>query len=63
MSKVTCVACRHQIDEAAKVCPYCGADPVTGQKMDTQAMLQEVFQPRRLSTSESDRAQRIGCFE
>ena len=53
MSKVTCVACKHQIDEAAKICPYCGADPVTCHKIDTQAILQEVFQPRRLSTSES----------
>lgn len=53
MSKITCVACRHQIDEAAKICPYCGADPHTGQKIDTQAMVQEVFQPRRLSRSEN----------
>lgn len=53
MSKVTCVACKHQIDQAARICPYCGADPVSGHKIDTQAMVQEVFQPRRLSKSES----------
>jgi hypothetical protein len=53
MSEVTCVACKHQIDGAAKICPYCGADPVSGHKVDTKAILQEVFQPRRLSTSES----------
>ena len=53
MSKVSCVACKRQIDEAAKVCPYCGSDPVSGQKLDTQAIVQEVFQPRKLSTSES----------
>ncbi len=53
MNKAVCVACRRKIDAAAKICPYCGADPVTGQKVDTQAMLEEVFHPRQLSTSES----------
>lgn len=54
MSKVTCVACRHKIDSAAKVCPYCGSDPTTGQKVvDTTALLQEMFTPRHVSASES----------
>jgi len=53
MNNVTCVACQHQIDETAKICPYCGADPVSGQKVDTQAIVQEVFQPRQLTRSES----------
>ena len=52
MGSAACVACRHQIDAAAKLCPYCGADPATGQKVDTQAMVQEVFQSRRLSRTE-----------
>lgn len=53
MSNGTCAACRHQIDAAAKICPYCGADPQTGEKIvDTQAMLQQVFQPRQLSATE-----------
>ena len=52
MSRTVCVACRHQIDAAARLCPYCGADPETGQKVDTQAILQEVFQPRHVSTAE-----------
>ncbi len=52
MSKAVCVACRHAIDEAARLCPYCGADPRTGNKIDTHAILQEVFQPRRVSTTE-----------
>jgi hypothetical protein len=52
MSKATCVACRHQIDAAARLCPYCGADPQTGQKMDTQAMVQEMFNPREMTTTE-----------
>ena len=25
MSEMVCAACRHQIDAAAKLCPYCGA--------------------------------------
>ena len=54
MSKVECVACRHRIDASAKVCPYCGADPRTGERfVDTQALLQEVFHPRPVTTSES----------
>ena len=52
MSKATCVACRHRIDSAARLCPYCGADPQTGQKIDTQAMVQEMFHPREISTTE-----------
>lgn len=53
MSSVACAACHHEIDSAARACPYCGADPRTGEKLDTQAILQEVFQPREVSTSES----------
>lgn len=52
MSRATCVACRHQIDEAARICPYCGADPQSGQKIDTQSIVQEMFHPRELSTAE-----------
>ena len=54
MNKMTCAACRHEIDASAKVCPYCGADPGTGQKaVDTGALLQEMFKPRRISAGES----------
>ena len=53
MSKTECVACRHRIDESAKLCPYCGADPRTGERFDTQALLQEVFHARPVTTSES----------
>lgn len=53
MSSGTCAGCKHQIDVAARICPYCGADPQTGEKViDTQAMLQEVFQSREISTTE-----------
>ena len=52
-SKAVCAACHHSIDEAAKICPYCGSDPRTGEKgVDTQALLQEVFHPREISTTE-----------
>jgi hypothetical protein len=54
MSNAVCAACKHPIDAAAKVCPYCGANPETGEKIiDTQAVLQEVFKPRHVSTGES----------
>jgi hypothetical protein len=53
--KRECAACGHAIDAAARMCPYCGADPASGEKsIDTQQLLQEVFHPRpQLSTSES----------
>jgi hypothetical protein len=52
-SKAVCAACHHAIDDAAKICPYCGHDPRTGEKIvDTQAFLQEVFHPREVSTAE-----------
>lgn len=54
MSKAFCAACGHAIDAAAKLCPYCSADPRTGAKVvDTDAIMQEVFRPREVSTSES----------
>ena len=54
MSSGTCAACGRSIDASAKLCPYCGADPATGQRVvDTQALLQEVFHPRELSTTEN----------
>jgi hypothetical protein len=44
---ISCVTCRHEIDDAAKVCPYCGSEPRSGEKIiDAQAMLQEVFKPK-----------------
>ena len=52
-SKAVCAACHHSIDDAAKICPYCGHNPRTGEKIvDTQALLQEVFHPREVSTAE-----------
>jgi hypothetical protein len=52
MSSGVCVVCRHAIDDAARVCPYCGSDPRTGQKIvDAQAILQEEFHPRRQVTA------------
>lgn len=53
MSSGTCAACSRSIDAAAKLCPFCGADPVSGKRVDTQAILQEMFQTRELTTSES----------
>ena len=53
ISKATCAACRHSIDAAAKLCPYCSANPVTGERIDTSAIVQEIFHPREVSTGES----------
>lgn len=54
MSSAVCAACRRAIDETARICPYCGSNPATGERViDTQAILQEVFRPREVTTSES----------
>ena len=53
MSRGTCAACRRTIDASAKLCPYCGADPLTGERLDTQAVLQEVFRPKEVTTTDS----------
>jgi hypothetical protein len=52
MSRAVCVTCSRKIDAAAKVCPYCGANPETGEKIDTQALLRESFQARAPRKSE-----------
>ncbi|HUP59713.1 MAG TPA: zinc ribbon domain-containing protein [Thermoanaerobaculia bacterium] len=53
MSDGVCTACGRSIDAAAKLCPYCGADPATGERVDTQAIVQEIFHPRELTASET----------
>lgn len=52
-TKAPCASCGRNIDAAAKLCPYCGADRVTGEKLDTQAILEEVFRPKHMTTGES----------
>lgn len=51
--RIACVACRHEIDAAAKICPYCGADPRSGEKADTEAVLQQMFPHRGSEKSAS----------
>ena len=51
--RIACVSCRREIDAAARLCPYCGADPRTGEKVDTQALIEQEFHPRKMSPSES----------
>ena len=53
MSEGTCASCSRNIDAAAKLCPYCGANPATGERIDTQAILQEIFRPKSMSSTES----------
>jgi hypothetical protein len=52
-TQAVCAACNRTIDATAKLCPYCGANPATGERMDTEALMQEVFRPREMSTSDS----------
>lgn len=32
LERTTCAACRKDIDAAAKLCPFCDSDPVTGER-------------------------------
>lgn len=43
MKTIECRSCRRQIDELAKLCPYCGANPVTGEKIDPAPLLEKHF--------------------
>jgi hypothetical protein len=52
ISQGTCAACRRTIDAAARICPFCGADPESGERpVETDAIIEEVFRPRTMSTS------------
>ncbi|MGA7615456.1 MAG: hypothetical protein WBX15_09765 [Thermoanaerobaculia bacterium] len=42
-----CAACGRSIDADAKICPFCGADAHTGEKIDTAAILREHFSTRK----------------
>ncbi len=54
VTNAVCAACQRPIDSFAKLCPFCGANPATGEKsVDTQALLNEVFHAREVTTSES----------
>ena len=46
MNKKACVSCSRQIDEWAKLCPYCGSNPETGEKFDATPIVQAHFPPR-----------------
>lgn len=46
MKTIECRSCHHQIDELARLCPYCGADPVTGERFDPAPLLEKHF-PRK----------------
>ena len=41
----TCVACRRGIDASARICPFCGADPETGTRMDVRPIIESHFPP------------------
>lgn len=43
MKTQECAACRHAIDENARLCAFCGADPRTGEKFDATPIVQQTF--------------------
>jgi hypothetical protein len=53
--RLLCVACHREIDAAAKLCLYCGADPRTGERVDTDVMLLPEVKTRQVTPSHSVR--------
>jgi hypothetical protein len=45
MSRSTCAACRRRIDATARLCPYCGVDPLTGRQAGSQTIIPEARPP------------------
>lgn len=43
MKTIECRSCRRQIDDLARLCPYCGADPVSGERFDPAPLLEKHF--------------------
>lgn len=54
-SRIECASCHHQIDAEARVCPFCGADPRTGTKVDSKPLLEKHF-PQRAELTRSEKA-------
>jgi len=50
---MTCVSCGRAIDSTSRLCPYCGANPVSGAKIDTTPLVESHF-PRKQDMSASE---------
>jgi hypothetical protein len=47
MDNKTCRSCQRPIDANAKVCPYCDAEPESGQRSDSREAVETLFPPKR----------------
>lgn len=47
MTTKQCLACGREIDADARLCPYCGANPQTGEKFDSTPIVKSHFPDRR----------------
>lgn len=52
---MTCVSCSRAIDSTSRLCPYCGANPVSGAKIDTTPLVESHF-PRKQDMSAPESA-------
>jgi hypothetical protein len=52
-----CAACQREIDAAARLCPFCGADPRPAEKLDTQPRAQQETKPPQLTPTQKARMQ------
>jgi hypothetical protein len=53
--KIECVSCHHSIDAEARLCPYCGADPRTGERFDPKPLMDKHF-PKKAELTRSEAA-------
>ena len=48
--KIECNACRRLVDNHARICPYCGADPHSGETVKGQPRIDELISPKQDQT-------------
>jgi glutaredoxin len=49
--KISCMACSHMVDPQARACPYCSADPRTGEKHRPAIPVDDIFSRKKEESS------------
>ena len=46
IEKIECRACGHSVDKQARICPYCAANPHTGEAERSRPPIEQLIQPK-----------------